>query len=190
MVFLSTRPDDAPIQEELISTATQLPVTSSPTTTLTLTPTPPPPTGPPSAIPSTTAVPETVAPVIPPPAAESTSDDDDGQDDDSAVQPALVVVEGPVAEIGANYLLLFDILVETGAVQPLPAQLAIGTVVRIEGESRIEGGRIIVRALRITLILPATGVPPQAPPAAQPNPPQQPPPPPANTSDDPASRNS
>lgn len=197
MVFLASQPEDGPIQEERISTATQLPITPSPTSTLTLTPTALPtstPTRQPTALP-TTAAPPTSAPEIPPPAAEISEDDDDQgntSDDgsDEAAQPAIVVVEGPVAQLGANFLVLFDILVETGEVQPLPQQLAVGSIVRVEGESRIENGRIIVRALQLTLILPPTSVPPVLPPptaAQQPpqsggQPPAPPPPPPPNAS--------
>lgn len=99
----------------------------------------------------------------------------DADDDDDEVR-SVIVIEGTVAGMGQDYIVIFDLWIETDDVRETAVLLTLGTLVRVEGEARFEDGRIIVRAITLTIIPPATRVPQVQP--QQPAPQQPPPGPP------------
>jgi hypothetical protein len=156
--------------------------TTAASSTWTASPPPPTPTPALSASPVLTTAPLPVTP-----------GGDDDEDDRRSVRSA-IVVEGTVAALGQDYLVIFDLWIETQDVRQAAARLTLGTLVRVEGEARFENGRIIVRAASLTVLPPPTRQPPRPPqPAPQQTahqPPPPPPPPPGPGRDSAVSRSS
>jgi hypothetical protein len=86
-------------------------------------------------------------------------------------EQTLIVVEGPVQQIGDDFIIIFDQVIEIELVRELVGQISIGMVVRVEGESRFEAGRFIIRATQMTTIAPPESRPPQQPGQQGPPPP-------------------
>ena len=93
--------------------------------------------------------------------------------------PLAIVIEGPVTEIGAGYIVIFDVTITLAGSDPLVERLRPGDVVRVEGRSRLEGARLAVDAVRVIPAAVAPGTAPQP----QSSGPQPPPPPPPDGSD-------
>ena len=64
----------------------------------------------------------------------------------------LIVIEGPVQEININYITIFDIDIQIDSADPVLTQIRLGDTIRIEGETQVEGGTIIIVAVNITII--------------------------------------
>lgn len=67
---------------------------------------------------------------------------------------SVIVIEGPITYITERYIIIFEMIVEIDGLEARAGQFAPGIVVRVEGEPRVEGGQIIIKAAQIAVLQP------------------------------------
>lgn len=70
-------------------------------------------------------------------------------DDDSGV---IIIIEGPIKKIDGNIIIIFDIEIEVDPNDPIIRTIRVGDTIRIEGDLKGDGDRIIIIAVTIIVI--------------------------------------
>lgn len=70
-------------------------------------------------------------------------------DDDSGI---IIIIEGPIKKIDGNIIIIFDIEIEIDPNDPIIRTIRVGDTIRIEGDLKDDGDRIIIIAVTIIII--------------------------------------
>ena len=73
-------------------------------------------------------------------------------DDTTTSDVPIIVIEGPVQSINIDFITIFDVDIQIDGADPVLNEIRLGDIIRVEGETQLEGDTIIIVAVNITII--------------------------------------